>query len=118
MKKTVTLLLASLVATVALLLPTLGSGASQTVRVKEVDGAISLSARPKAGVVRFVVRNAGGDDHNFMLRGGGKRWATRVLAGGGSATITAKLKKGVRYSYWCAVSDHASEGMRGSFRVR
>jgi hypothetical protein len=116
MKKTVTLLLASLVATVALLLPTLGSGATQTVR--EVDGAISLAARPKAGVARFVVRNAGDDEHNFMLRGGGKRWSTRVLAGGGSATIVAKLKKGVRYSYWCAVSDHASEGMRGSFRAR
>jgi plastocyanin len=66
--------------------------------------------------VRFVVGNAGGDEHNFMLRGGGKRWGTRVLGGGGTATIVAKLKKGVRYSYWCAVSDHASEGMRGSFR--
>ena len=118
MKKTLLLVLASLTAMVALLLPTLGSGATQTVRVKEVDGKISLSARPKAGTVRFVVRNAGGDEHNFMLRGAGQRWGTRILAGGGSATIVAKLKKGVRYSYWCAVSDHASEGMRGSFRTR
>ena len=118
MKKTLLLLLASLGATAALVVPTLGSGATQTVRVKEVDGKISLAARPKAGTVRFVVRNAGGDEHNFMLRGRGKRWGTRVLAGGGSATIVAKLKKGVRYTYWCAVSDHASEGMRGSFRTR
>jgi uncharacterized cupredoxin-like copper-binding protein len=118
MKRTLLLLLASLTAMVALLLPTLGSGATQTVRVKEFDGKISLSARPKAGTVRFVVRNAGSDEHNFMLRGGGKRWGTRILAGGGSATVVAKLKKGVRYSYWCAVSDHASEGMRGSFRTR
>ena len=92
MKKTLLLLLASLTAMMALLLPTLGSGATQTVRVREVDGKISLSARPKAGVVRFVVRNAGGDEHNFGLRGGGNSWATRVLAGGGSATITAKLR--------------------------
>jgi uncharacterized cupredoxin-like copper-binding protein len=118
MKKTLLLLLALLTAVVALLLPTLGSSAGQTVRVREVDGAISLSARPKAGTVRFVVRNAGGEEHNFVLRGGGKSWATRLLAGGGTATITAKLKKGGRYTYWCAVSDHAAEGMRGSFRAR
>jgi hypothetical protein len=118
MRKTLLLLFASLTATVALLVPALGSSAAQTVRVKEVDGAISLSARPKAGVVRFVIRNAGGDEHNFALRGGGKSWSSRVIAGGGSTTITAKLKKGVRYTFWCAVSDHASEGMRGSFRAR
>jgi uncharacterized cupredoxin-like copper-binding protein len=118
MRKTLLLLLASLTAIAALSLPTLGSGATQTVRVREVDGKIALSARPKGGVVRFVVRNAGGDEHNFVLRGGGKSWATRILAGGGSATITAKLRKGVRYTYWCAVSDHAQEGMRGSFRTR
>ena len=117
MRKTLLLLLASLAAMAALLLPTLGSGATQTVRVREVDGKITLSARPRAGVVRFVVRNAGGDEHNFVLRGGGKSWATRILAGGGSATITAKLRKGVRYTYWCAVSDHAQEGMRGNFRT-
>jgi hypothetical protein len=41
-----------------------------------------------------------------------------VLGVGSAATITPKLKKGVRYSYWCGVSDHAQEGMRGSFRAR
>jgi hypothetical protein len=28
------------------------------------------------------------------------------------------LKKGVRYTYRCAVGDHAGEGMRGSFVAR
>jgi hypothetical protein len=41
-----------------------------------------------------------------------------VLGVGSSATLTAGLKKGVRYSYWCGVSDHAREGMRGSFIAR
>jgi azurin len=41
-----------------------------------------------------------------------------VLGGGSAASLTAKLKKGVRYSYWCGVSDHAEEGMRGSFVAR
>jgi hypothetical protein len=118
MKKTIGILFASTIALVALAIPTLGSSAAQTVRVKEVDGRISLSARPRSGVVKFAVRNAGDEGHDFWLRGGGKRWKTRVLGVGSSATLTARLKKGVRYSYWCGVSDHAREGMRGNFIAR
>jgi hypothetical protein len=118
MKKTVGILFASVIAVVALAIPTLGAGAPQTVRVNEVDGRISLSTRPKAGVVKFVVRNRGGDAHDFWVRGGGKRFKTAVLIPGKSATLTARLKKGVRYTFWCGVSDHAEEGMRGSFVAR
>jgi uncharacterized cupredoxin-like copper-binding protein len=118
MKKTIGILAASALAMVALAIPTLSSGAAQSVRVSEVDGRISLSAKPRGGMVRFVVRNNGDEGHDFWLRGGGKRWKTRVLGVGSSATLTARLKKGVRYTYWCGVSDHASEGMRGSFIAR
>jgi hypothetical protein len=112
------ILAASAIAMVALAIPALGSSATQTVRVKEVDGRITLSARPRSGLVKFVVRNNGDEGHDFWLRGGGKRWKTRVLGVGSSATLTVRLKKGVRYSYWCGVSDHAEEGMRGSFIAR
>jgi hypothetical protein len=112
------ILAASAIAMVALAIPALGSSAAQTVRVNEVDGRISLSARPKSGMVKLVVRNNGDEGHDFWLRGGGKRWKTRVLGVGSSATLTARLKKGVRYSYWCGVSDHAQDGMRGSFIAR
>lgn len=118
MKKTIGVLAASTIAMVALAIPTLGSGASQSVRVSEVDGRISLAAKPKSGMVKFVVRNNGDEGHDFWLRGGGKRWKTRVLGAGSSGSLTARLKKGVRYSYWCGVSDHASEGMRGTFIAR
>jgi len=118
MKKTIGILAASALATAALVLPTIGSGAAQTVRVNEVDGRISLSAKPRGGLVKFVVRNNGDEGHDFWLRGGGKRWKTRILGVGSSATLTVRLRKGVRYSYWCGVSDHASEGMRGSFVAR
>jgi hypothetical protein len=118
MKKTIGVLFASAIAMVALAIPALGTGATQTVRVNEVDGRISLSARPKSGLVKFVVRNSGDEGHDFWLRGGGKRWKTRVLGVGSAATLTAGLKKGVRYSYWCDVSDHAQDGMRGSFVAR
>ena len=116
--KKIGILAASAIAMIALAIPALGSSAAQTVRVNEVDGRISLSARPKAGVVKFVVRNNGDEGHDFWVRGGGKRWKTRVLGVGSAATVTATLKKGVRYSYWCGVSDHAQEGMRGNFVAR
>jgi hypothetical protein len=118
MRKTLAILFGTLVAAVALAIPAIGSTATQTVRVNEVSYRISLSARPKAGPVKFVVRNRGDDPHDFWLRGGGKRYHTRVVGEGGTATLTARLKRGVRYSYWCGVSDHAQEGMRGSFVAR
>ena len=118
MKKTIGVLAASALVMVALAIPTLGSGATQSVRVNEVDGRISLSAKPRSGMVKFIVRNRGDEGHDFWLRGGGRRWKTRVLGVGSSATLTVRLKKGVRYTYWCGVSDHASEGMRGSFIAR
>lgn len=118
MKKTLGILFASIVAVAALAIPTMGAGAGQSVRVNEVDGRISLSVRPKAGAVKFVVRNTGGDTHDFWIRGGGKRWKTKALIPGRSVALTARLKTGVRYSFWCGISDHAEDGMRGSFVAR
>jgi uncharacterized cupredoxin-like copper-binding protein len=118
MKKTLGILFASIVAVVALAIPTLGAGAGQTVRVSERDGRIALSVRPRAGAVKFVVRNSGDETHDFWIRGGGRRWKTSALTPGRTASVLARLKKGVRYSYWCGISDHAEEGMRGSFVAR
>jgi hypothetical protein len=118
--KRIAVLIAALGAAVGLMIPAIGSSATQaqTVRVNEVSYRITLSAKPRAGVVKFVVRNAGDDPHDFWVRGGGKTWKSRVLGEGSTATLTARLKKGVRYTYWCGVSDHAEEGMRGSFVAR
>jgi uncharacterized cupredoxin-like copper-binding protein len=118
MLRTTLLALAALVATAAVALPSLAASNAQTIRVTETNYRIALSAKPRAGVVRFVVRNASDDGHDFWLKGGGKTWRTRGLAEGGSASLTATLKKGVRYQYWCAVGSHAAKGMRGSFVAR
>ncbi len=111
-------LVATLVAAVSLAAVAQSATTAQTVRVTEVDYSIRLSAKPKPGTVKFVVRNVGDDGHDFWLKGGGKTWKTRVLGGGRTASLTATLKKGVRYSFWCAVSDHRQEGMSGSFIAR
>ena len=110
--------IAGLAATAVLAVPVLASPNAQLVRVTEREYAIALSARPKAGPVTFVVRNAGDDGHDFWVRGAGKTWKTRVLGDSGTARVTAQLKRGVRYSFWCGVGDHAAEGMRGSFVAR
>ena len=118
MVRAVILAAVSLAAAAALALPVLAASNAQTVRVNERSYRISLSAKPRAGPVKFVVRNASDDGHDFWVRGGGKTWKTRVIGEAGTASVTARLKKGVRYTYWCAVSDHAEEGMKGSFVAR
>ena len=118
MLRTTLLALAALVATALLALPSLAASNAQTIRVTETSYRISLSAKPKAGVVRFVVRNVSEDGHDFWIKGGGKTFRTRGLAQGGAAALTATLQRGGRYQYWCAVGSHAQKGMRGSFVAR
>ena len=117
MMRILTAALALAVATV-LALPALAGPSAQTIRVTEREYAIVLSPRPKAGKATFVIRNAGEDGHDFWLRGGGRTYKSRVVAGGGTARLAATLKKGVRYQFWCGVGSHASKGMRGSFVAR
>ena len=119
MKRLILLPAIAALAAVAILVPAAFSAASaQTIQVTEVSYRIKLSAAPKAGSVKFVVRNASGDDHDFWITGGGKTFRTRVLGEGRTASVTATLKKGVKYRYWCAVDDHRVEGMTGSFVAR
>jgi hypothetical protein len=109
---------ATLAVATAIALPALAAPSAQTIRVVERDYAISLAAKPRAGKATFVVRNTGEDAHDFWVRGGGRTWKTRVVAGGRTASLTAALKRGVRYRFWCGVGSHAEKGMRGSFVAR
>jgi plastocyanin len=91
---------------------------AQTVRVTANSYSLKLSAKPKPGVVTFVVRNVSDDGHDFVLRGGGKTWKSRALGEGRSATVTATLKRGVKYAFWCSIGSHRSKGMGGTFVAR
>src|SRR5918994_6736126 len=113
MKLILTSLLATIVAAGSLAALAKSASTAQTIRVIENSYSIRLSAKPKPGTVKFLVRNVSDDGHDFWLKGGGKTWKTRVIGETGTASLTAVLKRGVRYTYWCAVSDHREEGMRG-----
>src|SRR5215207_8615451 len=114
MKLILTSLLATVVAAGSLTAIAQSAGTAQTVRVTENSYSIRLSAKPKPGTVKFLVRNASDDGHDFWLKGGGKTWKTRLIGETGTASLTAMLKRGVRYTYWCAVGSHRSKGMSGS----
>lgn len=118
MKLILTTMLATMLAAASLVGVAVSATSAQTIRVTETSYSIRLSAKPKPGVVKFVIRNASDDGHDFWLKGGGKTWKTRVLGEGGTASLTATLKAGVKYSYWCAVGSHRSKGMSGSFIAR
>ena len=118
MKLVLLSLVATLVAAASIAAVAKSATTAQTVRVTEADYSIRLSAKPKPGVVKFVIRNAGDDGHDFWVKGGGKTWRTRILGVGNSTSLTAKLKKGVRYTFWCGVGSHRSKGMSGSFVAR
>ena len=117
MRTTMTLIAAA-VAAAAAILPAASAGPqlAQTVRVTETDYRITLSTRPRAGTVTFVIRNASRDSHDFRLRGGGVTRKTPMLAPGQTARLRVVLKRGVRYQLWCA--PHADKGMRATFVAR
>ena len=112
------LTLIAAVAAAAAILPAASAGtqAAQTVRVTETDYRITLSTRPRAGTVTFVIRNASRHSHDFRLRGGGISRKTPMLAPGQTARLRVVLKRGVRYQLWCA--PHADKGMRATFVAR
>ena len=118
MKKLILPALAALAAVAALVPAAFSAPAAQTIRVNETSYRIALSAAPRAGTATFVIRNLSDDGHDFWLKGGGKTFKSRVLGEAGSAGLTAALRKGVRYPYWCAVGSHRSKGMSGSFVAR
>ena len=114
MRITITIL--AIAAAAVLALPTLAATQAQTIRVTETNYRIVLSAKPKAGPVTFVVRNASDDEHDFWIRGGGTTVKTRLLDPGQTARLSIRLKRGVRYRLWCA--PHAGKGMRATFVAR
>lgn len=87
-----------------------------TIRVDAVDFAFTLSRRsvPAGSTVRFVVRNRGGSQHDFVVA---KKKRTRVLRPGGRQAITVRFPKAGTFAFLCSVPGHARLGMKGGLGV-
>lgn len=86
-----------------------------TVKVVAREFSYTLSRRsvPRGATVRFAVRNAGSQVHNFVIG----KVRTRLLAPGRSQTITVRFPKAGAFSFLCSVPGHAKAGMKGLFGV-
>lgn len=121
--------LASLVAVVAVVGVVAGSSfaaastktaaKTTTVQVKatEFHFALSVKSLAKPGAVKFVVKNAGKEAHNFVILSGINK-TTALIQPSHSATLTVTFKKAGKYTYECSVGEHAEEGMLGTFIVK
>ena len=68
----------------------------------------------KAGAAGFEVRNTGGTEHNFAIKGEG---ATDMIPPGESATLRVDSLDAGEYTYVCEVPGHAQGGMTGTLVV-
>ncbi len=71
------------------------------------------------GTVTLKMRNPSGNllDHSIDIRGHGVDKHSKVVSPGGTARVTATLKKGT-YTFYCEVSDHEKDGMKGTLVVK
>jgi uncharacterized cupredoxin-like copper-binding protein len=85
-----------------------------TVNVNMFEYGFTLSqASIPSGTVTFVVKNSGGEVHNFDING---VHSGALIGGGATETWTVKLAPG-QYLYTCDVPFHVDKGMTGAFTV-
>lgn len=71
------------------------------------------------GKVTLKMANPSGNalDHSIDIRGHGVSKHSKVVSPGGTARVTASLKKGT-YTFYCEVQGHEADGMKGQLVVR
>src|SRR4051794_6904083 len=75
----------------------------------------ALSAKP--GKVTINMENPSALQHNVAIEGHGVDVAGKIVAQGGTSTVTATLKPGT-YTFYCAVDSHRQAGMKGTLTVK
>ncbi len=88
--------------------------ATAVVNVTAVEYKFTLSTkRARTGKVTFRIKNKGKLAHNFSIN----HVTSKLIAPGGSASITVNFKKKGNYGYRCTVPGHAALGMKGTFTI-
>ncbi len=76
----------------------------------------TTSLKAKAGIVTIVMKNASILPHDVAIKGNGVHVRGKVVAKGGTSTVSAKLRAG-RYEFYCTVPGHEQAGMKGTLVV-
>lgn len=75
------------------------------------------SLKAKAGTVAIAMTNASPVSHDVSIEGAGVDEKGKVVKGGGTSTVKAKLKAG-SYTFYCSVDAHRQAGMKGTLTIR
>ena len=94
-----------------------GGGAGGTVEISETEFKLDPSdATASAGTVTFNVSNDGEIVHNLEVEGNGVEEVSDDFQPGQSGKLTVDLEPGT-YELYCAIDDHAEQGMEGTLTV-
>ena len=95
-----------------------GGGGKQLALAADAGGAIKFdktSLTTKSGKVTVNFTNDSSVPHAVEIEGNGVEEETKTVTGG-KASVTVDLKPG-KYEFYCPVSDHKDEGMKGTLTV-
>lgn len=92
------------------------SARSTTLSLKASTSALKFNTTrlsAKSGRITIKMRNPAGFPHGIAV---GKKVGS-IVGQGGTARVTATLKKG-RYAFYCPVDGHRAAGMKGTLTVK
>ena len=96
---------------------TASGGGGDSLAVSETEFALDpQDATAAAGPVTIDVTNDGETVHNLEVEGEGVEEITADLQPGDSDTLELDLEPG-SYEWYCAIGDHAAQGMEGELTV-
>jgi plastocyanin len=98
-------------------------GAGQDLKLSAVEtNGLSFSTKTltaKAGAVTLTMSNPSGNaqQHGISVEGKGVDKDGKIVAPGGTSTVTVSLKPGT-YEFYCPVPGHKQAGMEGKLIVK
>jgi hypothetical protein len=95
-----------------------GPAAARRIRVGLSEWTISTSsATLPPGWVTLVVTNAGGTEHDLVVRGRAGTWETPDLDPGRQSRLTVRGRAGETLHMWCSMPGHRAQGMHTTLQV-
>jgi hypothetical protein len=94
------------------------SSGGRQLRVGLTEWTISTSSpSTPPGRVALVVTNAGGTEHDLVVRGRAGRWETPDLAPGQQSRLVVRARPGETLRLWCSMPGHRTQGMHTTLTV-